>query len=432
MEILIIILLILFNGFLALSEVALLSSKQIRMQTMVKENKRGAKLALTLLESPDKYLSTIQVGITLIGILTGVYSGDTIAASLKNYIAQYAPVSVYAGVIAKTVVVVAVTYFTIVLGELIPKKIAMTFPEGFLRSVAGFLKFFSVLFAPFVWILVKSIDFVAKLFKIKPSPDAKITEEEILAAVEMGTREGEVQDVEQDIVERVFDLGDRDVDSVMTHRGDLSCIDIHAEKEDVKAMINEKLHAYYPVIDGNIDELLGVISLSDLLDCLFEDKWDLRSKIEPPVYMPENTSSYKALEQFKRTQIYYALITDEFGCIQGMITSADMMEALLGRMTEPDDDEETIIQHSDDTWIADGQYSFYDFLTYFDMEDEFQDYDYNTLGGLILDIIERLPMEGEIVEWRNFQFTISKMDGARIDKILVKQLPSQPNNNEEA
>ncbi|MBP5413610.1 MAG: HlyC/CorC family transporter [Bacteroidales bacterium] len=431
MEILIIILLILFNGFLALSEVALLSSKQIKMQTMVKEKKRGAKLALSLLESPDKYLSTIQVGITLIGILTGVYSGDTIAASLKSYIAQYAPMSIYAGAIAKTVVVVAVTYFTIVLGELIPKKIALTFPEGFLRSVAGFLKFFSVLFAPCVWILVKSIDLVAKLLKIQPSADAKITEEEILAAVEMGTKEGEVQDVEQDIVERVFDLGDRDVDSVMTHRGDLTCIDIHAEKEDIKTLINEKIHTYYPVIDGNIDNLLGVISLNDLLDCIFRDIWDLRSKIESPVYMPENTSAYNALEQFKRTKIYYALITDEFGCVQGMITSADMMEALVGHMTEPDEDDETIIQHSDNTWIVDGQYSFYDFLSYFDMEDEFQEYDYNTLSGLILDILERLPQEGEKVEWRDFQFTISKMDGARIDKMLVNKIQPQPDNSEE-
>lgn len=431
MEIVIIVLLILFNGLLALSEVALISSKQVRLQGMAKEKKRGAKQALHLLEDTDKYLSTIQVGITLIGILTGVYSGDTIAATLRDVLAHTPALALYAGIIAKAVVVIAITYFTIVFGELIPKKAGMAHPEGFLRGVAGFLTFFSKLFAPFVWLLVKSIDGVMKLFKMQEIPESKITEEEILAAVEMGAKEGEVQDVEQDIVERVFDLGDRDVDSVMTHRSDLQCIDVNDSREAVKQMVCEEPHAYYPVIEGTIDNLLGVVSLNNLLDCLFKPECDLISYMDKPIYMPENSSSYKALEHFKLTHTYYAFITDEFGSVQGMVTSADIMEALLGRMAEPQEDEETIIQHSADTWIVDGQYSFYDFLTYFDKEDEFQEYDYNTLSGLILDILERIPAEGEEIQWQNFTFTISHMDGARIDKVLVKRDVSIPKQGEE-
>ena len=425
MEIVVIVLLIFFNGLLSLSEISLISSRRVRISSLSKENKRGSKKALSLIENPDKYLSTIQVGITLIGILTGVYSGDTIANELKITLAKFPHIAVYAGVIAKTIVVVVITYITIVFGELIPKKIGMAFPETILRLSSGFLSFFSVVFAPFVWILVKTIDLVMRVFHIQVKEEAKITEEEILAAVKMGAKEGEVQDVEQDIVERVFDLGDRDVASVMTHRNDLICIDVNASIDDVKILIYNDMHSCYPVVDKHLDNLVGVISLKNLLDCLLNEKWNIISYVEKPNFLPENTSTYNAMEHFKKTQVYYAFVSDEFGSLQGMITSVDIMEALLGRMSEHDEDEETIEQYGENTWIVDGQYSFYDFLTYFDMEDDYQEFDYNTLSGLILDILERIPAEGELIEWKNFQFEISKIDGARIDKVIVRKFNTE-------
>ena len=423
MEIFIIALLILFNAILALSEISLISSRKARMNVLEKNNKKGAKRALTLMDNPDRYLSTVQVGITLVGILTGVYSGDTLAVYLRDWLSGFSPeLAYYAGAIAKIVVVLTITYFTIVLGELVPKRLAMAFPETLLRRFSGFLRFFSIVFAPFVWLLESSLHLIMKILNIKPSEESKITEEEILAAVKLGASEGEVQEVEHDIVERVFDLGDRDVASVMTHRNDLTCIDINDDLQTIYAIAHEDIHGYYPVIDKHLDNLLGVISLKDILGCIAEKDKNIKDLVSDPVFFPETTSTYKALQRFKESQMYYGFITDEFGSLQGMITSVDIMEALLGRMTQPDEDEETIIAQEDGTWIVDGQYSFYDFLTYFDMEDIFQEYDFNTLSGLILDIAEQIPEVGEIIQWQQFTFEIVNMDVARIDKVLVKKV----------
>ena len=423
MEIFIIALLILFNAILALSEISLISSRKARMNVLEKNNKKGSKRALSLMENPDRYLSTVQVGITLVGILTGVYSGDTLAVYLRDWLSGFSPeIALYAGAIAKIVVVLTITYFTIVLGELVPKRLAMAFPETLLRRFSGFLRFFSIVFAPFVWLLESSLHLIMKILNIKPSEESKITEEEILAAVKLGASEGEVQEVEHDIVERVFDLGDRDVASVMTHRNDLTCIDINDDLQTIYAIAHEDIHGYYPVIDKHLDNLIGVISLKDILGCISEKDKNIKDLVSDPVFFPETTSTYKALQRFKESQLYYGFITDEFGSLQGMITSVDIMEALLGRMTQPDEDEETIIEQEDGTWIVDGQYSFYDFLTYFDMEDIFQKYDFNTLSGLILDIAEQIPEVGEIIQWQQFTFEIVNMDVARIDKVLVKKV----------
>lgn len=430
MEILIIALLILFNGMLSLSEISLISSRKVKMNVLAKANKNGAKRALTLMDNPDRFLSTVQVGITLIGILTGVYSGETLAEYMKEWLAKWPAIANYAGAIAKTVVVLVITYFTIVFGELVPKRLAMAFPETLLRIFSGFLRFFSILFAPFVWLLESSLKLMMKLLNIKTSAERKITEEEILAAVKLGASEGEVQDVEHDIVERVFDLGDRDVASVMTHRNDLICIDINDDLQTIYSVVYEDMHGYYPVIDKHLDNLLGIISLKDIFCCISDQSKSIKDFVSDPVFFPEITSTYKALQKFKESQLYYGFITDEFGSLQGMITSVDIMEALLGRMTQPDEDEETIIEHENGTWIVDGQYSFYDFLTYFDMEDIFQEYDFNTLSGLILDIAEHIPEVGEIIQWKNFTFEILNMDAARIDKVLVKKEKNIPEKEE--
>ena len=419
MEILILLVLILFNGILSLSEISLVSSRKIRMNILTKEDKQKAKKVLTLLDNPERYLSTIQVGITLIGIITGVYSGETLMVYLKNWLSETFPTLLYAEIIAKVVIIFAVTYVTIILGELIPKRIAMAFPETMLRRFSGFLRFFYKLFYPFVWILESSLRLIMRMLKIKPSEESKITEEEILEAVKLGASEGEVQDVEHDIVERVFDLGDRDVVSVMTHRNELVCIDINDDLETIRSVVHDEMHGYYPVIDKHLDNLIGVISLKDIFGVVVSGKTNVKDFITDPVFFPETTSTYNALQYFKETHLYYGFITDEFGSLQGMITSTDIMEALLGKMTQTDENEETIIEHENGTWIVDGQYSFYDFLSYFDMEDIFQEYDFNTLSGLILDIAEHIPQVGEIIRWKKFNFEILNMDAARIDKVLV-------------
>jgi len=425
MEILIIIVLILFNGLLSTSEFALISSRKPKLEINAKQGKKGAIKALSLISKSDKYLSTIQIGITFIGILTGVYSGATITQTLQKWLINFPALVPYAGAIAKIVVVIVITYFTIVIGELIPKKLGIVFPEKIIQRISGFMSFFMKLCSPFTWIFTKTIDLIAKIFHIHSSDSNKITEEEILAAIEQGASEGEIQEVEQDIVERVFDLGDRDVESLMTYRNELICIDINDDTEKIHHIIYNYMHSYYPVIDGNLDKLLGVVYLRDLFTCPFEKNFDIQKYIHQPQYIPETTSAYNVLKLFKETKIYYAFVIDEFGYLQGMITAVDIMEALVGKISHLHENEETIIQQSDNTWIADGQFPFYDFLSYFEIEELFPDNDYNTLSGLILELTEYIPEVGEKINWRNFEFEIMKMDGARIDKILVTYLKNE-------
>lgn len=423
MEIFIILLLILFNGLLAMSEFALVSSRKTKLESIEKQNKKSIQRSLSFIDYPDKYLSAIQMGVTFIGILTGVYSGDTITQTLKDWLVNFPNIIPYASVFAKIIVVVCITYITIVFGELIPKKLGLIFPEKILRQISGFMTVFVKLCTPFTWFLTKSVNFIVKILNIDTSKINKVTEAEILAAIEQGTSEGEIQEVEQDIVERVFDLGDRDVESLMTYRNELICIDINDTTEKIHDIIYKNMHSYYPVIDGNLDKLLGVVYLRDLFDCLSKKQFDLKTCIHEPQYFPETSSAYTVLNLFKESKIYYAFIIDEFGALQGMVTAFDIMEALVGKISHPHENEEIIIQEGENTWITDGQYPFYDFLSHFEMEDLFPDNDYNTLSGLILELIEHIPQVGEKINWKNFEFEIIEMDGARIDKVLVTFTP---------
>ena len=401
-------------------EISLLASRKTKMNALAEADKRGAKKALKYMDNPDGLLFSVQIGITLIAIIIGTYSGGTLSAYLRDCLLLAFPAMMqYAEITAKIIVIFLIAYFMLVFGSLMPKRLATTYPETILRRFLGFLRFFSKVFYPFAWLLESTVKLIWHILKIKPSEESKITEEEILEAVKLGASEGEVQDVEHDIVERVFDLGDRDVASVMTHRSDLICIDINDDLDKIREVVYEDMHGYYPVIDKHLDNLLGVVSMKDIFGGVAAGKFNIKDFMSSPVFFPETTSTYKALQYFKESQLYYGFVIDEFGTLQGMITSTDIMEALLGRMTQSDDDDETIIEQENGTWIVDGQYSFYDFLSYFDMESNFQEYDYNTLSGLILDIAEHIPQVGEVIQWKKFKFEILNMDAARIDKVLV-------------
>lgn len=423
MEIIIIVVLVLFNGIFSLSEISLLSSRKTKMNAMAEADKRGAKRALAFMDNPENFVFSVQVGVTLIAVVIGLYCGNNLSIYLRDwFLGMFPAMGQYAEITAKIIVIFFIIYFMLVFGRLIPQRLASTYPEAILRRFLGFIRFLSIIFYPFVWLLDASVRLIWFIFKIKPSEESKITEEEIMEAVKLGASEGEVQDVEHDIVERVFDLGDRDVASVMTHRSDLVCIDINDDLEKIRSVVYEDMHGYYPVIDKHLDNLLGIISMKDIFGSVASGRLNIKDLISSPVFFPETTSTYKALQYFKESQLYYGFVIDEFGSLQGMITSTDIMEALLGRMTQVDEDDETIIEQEDGTWVVDGQYSFYDFLSYFDMENIFQEYDYNTLSGLILDIAEHIPQVGEIIQWKKFSFEILNMDSARIDKVLVVRI----------
>lgn len=421
MEIVIIIIIILLNGLLSMSEIALVSARKSRLEVEAKRGNKSAQTALMLSNEPDRFLSTIQIGITLIGILTGLYSGEAFAYDLAEYLSPVPGIGSYALVISKTAIVVVVTYLTLIMGELVPKRIGMGYAEKVSMLVAKPMHWLSLIASPFAWLLSKSTALTVKLIGTDVSEDNKVTEEEIKAIVKEGFDGGEVQEVEQDIVERVFNLGDRKVGSIMTHRSELVWLDLTDSMENVREKIQANLFNIYPVANGKFDDIRGVVYLKDLFGRMDEPGFSLTQVIHPAEFVPENQSVYNALEQFKHARVQYGIVTDEFGGIQGIVTLKDIMEGLVGQVPVLGEEAE-IVQRADGTWLVDGQYRFYDFLEYFDMEDLYAEHDYNTLSGLILEILKRVPKTGEKLTWLNFEFEIVDMDGARIDKVLVKKL----------
>lgn len=421
MEIFIIIGLILLNGVLSMSEIALVSARKARLELEAKRGNKSAQTALKLAGEPDRFLSTIQIGITLIGILTGLYSGEAFAANLSEVVRHVPLLEPYALGISKTVIVIIVTYLTLIMGELVPKRIGMGYAEKVSMLVAKPMYLLSKLASPFVWLLSKSTALAIKITGIKANEENRVTEEEIKAIVKEGFDGGEVQEVEQDIVERVFNLGDRNVGSIMTHRSDLVWLDVTDSIEKIREKVQENLFNIYPVASEKFDNIKGVVYLKDLFGRIDEPDFSLKQVIRPAQYLPENQSVYNALEQFKQARVKYGIVTDEFGGIQGIVTLKDIMEGLIGQVPELGEEAE-ITQRADGSWLVDGQLNFYDFLEYFDMEDLYAEHDYNTLSGLILEILERVPKTGESLTWLTFRFEIVDMDGARIDKVLVTKM----------
>jgi putative hemolysin len=420
MEILIILGLIVLNGLFSMAEIALVSARKSRLEAEAKKGSKPAQTALRLAAQPDKFLSTVQIGITLIGILTGLYSGETFAHDLAVRLESIPTLAPYAQGMAKTAVVIVVTYFTLVLGELVPKRIGMNRAETVSRILAQPMYLLSRITTPFVWLLYRSTLLTVRILGIRQTEENKITEEEIKAIVKEGYDVGEVQEVEQDIVERVFNLGDRNVGTIMTHRSDLVWLDITDSNEKIREKVQENLYNTYPVISESFDKMLGVVNLKDLFGKIYSPDFALEELIRPVQYLPEKLSVYKALEQFKDARVKYGIVTDEFGDVQGIVTLKDIMEALVGEMPEVGEEQE-LVERADGTLLVDGQYSFYNFLEYFDMEDLYADYDYNTLSGLILEILQHVPQTGETLSWLQFEFEIMDMDGARIDKVLVRK-----------
>ena len=425
MEIVIIIILILLNGLLSMSEIALVSARKIKLETEAKKGSRSARSALKLAEEPDRFLSTVQIGITLIGILTGLYSGEALAGDLAVYLTCIPLLEPYALNLSKILIVVIVTYLTLIFGELVPKRIGMACAEKISMMMSRPMNLLSLIASPFVLLLSKSTALVVKLSGVETNDESKVTEEEIKAIVKEGVNVGEVKEVEHDIVERVFTLGDRRVDSIMTHRSDMVWLDVKDSTQNIKEKVEQNLFDIYPVASEKFDNIMGIVYLKDLFLHIDSPHFDLGKIVRQANYVPENQSVYNTLEQFKQKRIKYAIVTDEFGEVEGIVTLRDIMEGLVGQVPEMDEEQE-IIERGDGSWLVDGQYSFYDFLAYFDLEDLYAEYDYNTLSGLILELLERLPQEGEKINWMGFVFEIVDMDGARIDKLSVTRIPQQP------
>jgi putative hemolysin len=422
MGIIIILFLILLNGVFSMSEIALISARKNRLETAAKKGNLNAKAALELANSPNKFLSTVQIGITLIGILTGIYSGEQITTDVQIFVAQFEVLKPYANSLAVGIVVIVLTFFSLVLGELVPKRIGLTYPETIAKTFAVPMKIISKITAPFIWLLTISTEFILDVFRIKPTADGRVTEEEIKAIIKEGTEGGEVQEIEQDILERVFHIGDRKVNSLMTHRKAVDYLSIEDTVQELKSKVLQDLHSFYPVCNDNLDDIIGVVSIKDLFTYFEKEAINLKSITKEPVYLIEYTSAYKALEIFKKSKIHYAFIVDEHGVFQGIITLNDILEALVGNASDFYDEEFQLVAREDGSWLVDGHYSLHDFLTFFDMDEHINDYEVTTVGGFISTELGNIPKQGQKLIWNRLEFEVIDMDGVKIDKILIKNL----------
>lgn len=423
MEILIILLLILLNGVFSMSEIALVSSRKFKLEAAARKGNSNARKALELANNPNTFLSTVQIGITLIGILTGIFSGDTITVSLRQSIAEIDALKPYANTISVAAVVVAVTFLSIVFGELLPKRIGLMFPEKIAAILAKPMTLISIITRPFIWLLTITNDLFLSLFGLKGQKDGIVSEEEIRAIVQESAEGGAIDEIEQSIVQRVFALGDRRVNELMTHRGDLIWFDLNDDLKTIKKKAGAEKHSVYVVCrDQNLDKLAGIVSVKDIFpDELTNETFTLSHYLRSPLMVHESTPAYKVLEEFKQKKIHYAVVIDEYGIMQGMVAMDDVLDALLGDSTEYNQEEYSIMQRDEKSWLADGQYPFFEFLHYFGLSEEDTAQSYNTLGGLFLDLYGHIPVSGEKVKWQDFTFEVMDMDGPRIDKLMISR-----------
>ena len=419
MDIVILLCLILLNGLFVMSEIALVYARKSRLENLAEKGDRKARAALDLSNNPDIFLSAAQIGITLVAILTGVYSGERFGKSLQPYIEKIEILRPYAATIATTLIVIIVTFLSIIFGELIPKRIALLRAERIARIVARPMLVFAKITHPIVWLLTLVSNLFFTVFKIKRSTSDAVTEDEIKAMVTEGTEAGTIDEAEQKIIERVFHLGDRNITSLMTHRSDIMWFNLDDNEDKMKQKIIDEPHSLYPICDGDIDQLKGVVSIKDMY--ITDDSTAFKDMMQPALFVPENNSAYQVMEKFKESKIHSAFIVDEYGSILGMITLNDILEAIVGDIPQPDLEDYEVKKRDDGSYLVDGQIPFYDFLAFFEKADWMNEgeHEFDTLAGFILHQLERIPQTGDKMEWRGFNFEIMDMDGHRIDKVLV-------------
>ena len=430
-EVFILLALILLNGLFVMSEIALVSARKGRLESLSNKGDQKAKVALELAANPEKFLPTAQIGITLIAILTGVYSGEKFSSHLKPFVEQIDFLKPYAATISTVLIVMLVTFLSIILGELVPKRMGMLRAEKIARLVAGPMNILSKMVYPIVWLLNNITNIIFKLFNVKVATDNAITEDEIKAMISEGSEHGTIEEEEKEIIERVFHLGDRNITSLMTHRTEIAWFDIEDTVQSVTEKFDQITYSTYPVCDKTVDDIKGLIYIKDLLKVPITTP--LRDLTKQALFVPENNSPYQVLEKIKQTKIHSCFIVNEYGTLEGMITLNDILEAIVGDVPQTGQEEYEIIERSDGSYLVDAQITFYDFLSRFEKTEWMNEgeHEFDTIAGFVLHELERIPKTGETFEWRGFEFEIIDMDGQRIDKLLVKISDELKDNMEE-
>ena len=429
LEIFLIILLVILNGLFALSEIAILSSRKPRLQHLVNKGNLRAKVALDLAYAPDHFLSTVQAGITLVGILAGAFGGATLSESVALYLAQFPFLVEYAEPVSLVLVVISITYLSLIVGELIPKQLALKDPERVACLVAIPMRTLSVAMYPIVRFLTFSTNIIIRAFGIKESTSPSVTEEEIKVMLEEGTKAGTFNEVEQEMVERVFRLADKHVNALMTPRTDIVWLDAEDPIVENFKKIVESSHSFFPVCKGGIDNVLGIIHIKDLFSATISGPVvSLEDHLRKPLYVVENMLVVQVIEQFKETGIHFAFLVDEYGGIQGLITLNDILKAVVGEaIDEYNSTNPYVTQRVDGSYLIDGAFMIDEFKELFGIESltEEETGNYQTLAGFTINQMGKIPSAGQFFFWRDLRIEVVDMDGNRVDKLLItKKIPT--------
>ncbi|MCY7331918.1 MAG: hemolysin family protein [Pseudanabaena sp. CAN_BIN31] len=431
-EALFIILLVIANGVFAMSELAIISARKVRLEQWAKEGNANARSALRLISSPNNFLSTTQIGITLIGILSGALGGTTVAKGLKDSLDTIAALKPYSEGLSFTIVVGIITYLSLVLGELVPKRLAMNNAEKIACAVAPSMRFLANIGTPIIYLLSTSTEALLSLLGIEITEESQVTEEEIKVMIAQGAESGMFEVAEHDMVERVFRLGDRPIKSLMTPRTEIDWLDVDAPFEETQREVLASGHSRFPVGRENLDDCVGIIEIKAFLNAsLHGTPIDLVKASSPPLYVAETASALSVLEQFKQSGDRVAIVTDEYGGVEGLVTLTDLLEAIVGDLPSNDrQGDPDAMQREDGSWLIDGMISSDRLKEILEVEKlpHEEDHNYHTLGGLMMTYLRHIPKVGEYFSWEHIRFEVMDMDGNRVDKVLVNvsPLPTPP------
>jgi putative hemolysin len=423
-ELLVILLLILLNAFFAMSEMALVSARRARLQQMAEgRGGKGARAALTLSEDPSRFLSTVQVGISVTGIVAGAYGGATLADRLGLVLNEVPWIAPYGQPVAFTLVVAAITYFSLIIGELVPKRMALVDAERIACLVAGPMSTVSRVSAPVVWLLGLSSDAVLKLLRLPTVREQTVTEEEVKTLIKEGTQTGVFEPAERQMIEGVLHLADRSVRSIMTPRPDVIWLDVNDPIDMVSREIRDSGYSRFPVCSGDVDEVQGIVSTKALLDQSLNGKpFDLRAALAKPLVVHDGTPVLRLLELFKQASVHMAVVVDEYGSVEGIVTMTDILEAIAGELPElGQDGEAAAVQREDGSWLVDGMSPIEEVEALVGMKNMKGDGDFHTLAGFLLNHFGHVPTAAEHFHWRGIRFEVVDMDGRRIDKVMIQR-----------
>lgn len=422
-ELLLILLLTLINGILSMAEMALVSARKVRLQQRAEAGDSGAQAALALAASPGHFLSTIQIGITLVGILAGAVGGGTIATELGKRLTRIAFLSPYAHSLSVGLVVLGITFLSLVVGELAPKRLALDHAERFAALLAPLMQILSTLTAPIVHLLNLATDLVLLLFGSQPITEPAVTEEDVRSLIEQGTQVGVFEPLEEEIMDQVFRLSDRTVSALLTPRTDIVWLDVNDPPEEIQRKVLDSGFSFFPVAQGDLDHVIGLVSAKALLaQSLARQPLNPNTALEPALFLPESTPALVIVERLKQTHAHVALVIDEYGGLEGLVTLDDVLEAIVGEIPNTDETTEAaVIQREDGSWLVDGMLQIDEFQELFEIKElpPVVEEHYQTVGGFVMAMLGRIPSTGDHFMWQDYRMEVMDMDGHRVDKVLV-------------